>query len=94
MTEKKGTSEAADVLKTRNPGWATMRSTSAFRAINFELFVRPNKYVMAVRIGAFGACISYIAYMNLTNDNKNKPTYVSYDEEGTLTTRPKKSIWD
>ena len=43
MTEKKGTStsEAADVLKTRNPGWATMRSTSAFRAINFELFVRP-----------------------------------------------------
>ena len=30
-----------DVFKSRAPGWATMQSTSAFRAINFELFVRP-----------------------------------------------------
>ena len=49
---------------------------------------------MAVGIGAFGACISYIAYMNLTDENRKKSTYVSYDEEGTLTTRPKKSRWD
>ena len=34
-------SKGADMLKSENPGWATMRSTSAFRAINFELFVRP-----------------------------------------------------
>ena len=38
---QKGKDAMKDVFKTQSPGWATERSTSAFRAINFELFVKP-----------------------------------------------------
>ena len=39
--EKAEPTAVKDVFKSKTPGWATMQSTSAFRAINFELFVRP-----------------------------------------------------
>ncbi|BFZ01525.1 hypothetical protein BsWGS_04564 [Bradybaena similaris] len=73
-------------------GWATMGSTTAFRAINFELFMKPNKYVMAVGVLAFTGCLSYIVYMNVTDD-KRKDSYVTLDEDGGLTVRQKTSRW-
>ncbi|GFO37996.1 small integral membrane protein 8 [Plakobranchus ocellatus] len=77
----------------RRTGWASMPSTTAFRAINFELFVKPNKFVMVFGAITFTTCISYIVYMNLTDDNK-RSTYVTLDEDGGTTVRPKVSRWD
>lgn len=74
-------------------GWASMPSTTAFRAINFELFVKPNKFVMAFGAITFTTCISYIIYMNVTDDKK-KSTYVTLDEDGGTTVRPRQSRWD
>uniref|UniRef100_A0A0B6ZIQ3 Small integral membrane protein 8 n=1 Tax=Arion vulgaris TaxID=1028688 RepID=A0A0B6ZIQ3_9EUPU len=73
-------------------GWASMGSTSAFRAINFELFVKPNKFVMAFGVIAFTSCLSYIVYMNVTDD-KRRSTYVTLDEDGGTTRRQKTSRW-
>ncbi|CAG5133644.1 unnamed protein product [Candidula unifasciata] len=73
-------------------GWASMGSTTAFRAINFELFMKPNKYVMAFGVLAFTSCVSYIVYMNVTDD-KRKDSYVTLDEDGGLTVRKRTSRW-
>ncbi|CAL1531865.1 unnamed protein product [Lymnaea stagnalis] len=74
-------------------GLASMPSTSAFRAINFELYVKPNKLVMACGILAFSSCVAYIAYMNLTDDLK-KGTYVTLDTDGGTTVRQRTSRWE
>jgi len=92
-TSKNKKSPLSDIFKIQRPGWATERSTGPFRAINFELFVKPNKIVMGFGIAAFTGCISYIFFMNLTDDKK-KSTYVTLDEDGGMTTRPKTSRWD
>lgn len=39
--DTKTSAKANDAFKTETPGWASARSTSAFRALNFELFIRP-----------------------------------------------------
>ncbi|RWS26984.1 small integral membrane protein 8-like isoform X2, partial [Leptotrombidium deliense] len=41
-----------------------MQTTTLFRITNFELFAKPNKYVMGFGLVAITACVSYIAYMN------------------------------
>lgn len=51
-----------------------------------------NKYVMAVGVLAFTSCLSYIVYMNVTDD-KRKDSYVTLDEDGGLTVRKKTSRW-
>ncbi|KAL8598335.1 hypothetical protein ACOMHN_047656 [Nucella lapillus] len=84
---------AKTAFKSKAPGWATMQSTTAFRAINFELFVRPNKFVMGLGVTLFVGSIGYIMYMNLTDDTRKK-TYVTMDGDGTLSSRPRVSRWE
>lgn len=92
-TQKVEKAGIKDVFKIQKPGWAQERSTGPFRALNFELFVKPNKVVMIFGIAAFTGCVSYIVYMNL-NDDKKKKTYVTLDEDGGMTQRPRPSRWD
>ncbi|KAM0730670.1 Small integral membrane protein 8 [Formica fusca] len=49
---------------TPGDGLRSLRSTSLFRAINFELYVKPNKTVMILGIVAMLGCSGYIFYMN------------------------------
>ena len=42
---------------------------------------------------AFTTCISYIVYMNMTDDKK-RSTYVTLDEDGGTTVRPRPSRWE
>ncbi|KAH9489940.1 Small integral membrane protein 8 [Bulinus truncatus] len=79
--------------KTPATGWASMPSTSLFRAVNFELYVKPNKVAMICGVAAFSSCVAYIAYMNL-KDTSKKETYVTLDVDGGTTRRPKTSRWD
>ncbi|XP_048744194.1 small integral membrane protein 8-like [Ostrea edulis] len=77
--------------KFQSPGWRKLPSTSAFRAINFELYAKPNLMVMGPGTMLFLGCIGYIIYMRMKED---KNSYTAMNEDGTLTKRPKTSKWD
>ncbi|XP_052706201.1 small integral membrane protein 8-like [Crassostrea angulata] len=77
--------------KFKTPGWRTLPSTSAFRAINFELYAKPNIMVMGPGTVLFLGCIGYIIYMRM---NEDKNSYTAMNADGTLTRREKTSRWD
>lgn len=49
---------------------AGMRSTLAFRIINPELFIKPNKFVMGLGLFCLGGCVLYLINMNLKHDKR------------------------
>jgi hypothetical protein len=69
------------------------QSTSLFRALNFELFVKPNKVVMIAGLITFTFCVSYIAYINATAENR-KDMYMAMNERGKLEKRQRASRWE
>ncbi|XP_078488738.1 small integral membrane protein 8 [Ciona intestinalis] len=75
-------------------GLRGLRSTTAFRALNFELYVRPNKYVMGIGLVLITGCVSYLAYMNATAENKSTGVYEVYNTDGSVQTEKRKSKWD
>jgi len=70
-----------------------VQSTALFRAMNFELFVKPNIVVMGIGIVSITACIAYIAYWNATAENR-KNDYMALTEQGNLEKRKRSSKWD
>nr|XP_033793073.1 small integral membrane protein 8 [Geotrypetes seraphini] len=77
----------------RVPGLRGVRTSSLFRAVNPELFIRPNKPVMAFGLIAVTLCVAYIGYLHATEENK-KDLYEAIDSEGTRYMRRKSSKWD
>ncbi|XP_072042451.1 small integral membrane protein 8-like [Amphiura filiformis] len=77
-------------------GLRGVRTTSLFRAVNFELFVKPNKAVMAFGLVAITGCVAYIGYMHAMKENKtDELIYEQYRPDGsTEWTRTKRSKWD
>lgn len=51
-------------------GFRDLGATTLFRITNFELFVKPNKYVMAFGLTTFSICCGYLFYMNLNYDDQ------------------------
>jgi hypothetical protein len=70
-----------------------VQSTALFRALNFELFVKPNVVVMGIGIASITACVAYIAYWNSTAENR-KNDYMALNEKGNLEKRKRTSKWD
>ncbi|KAL3864967.1 hypothetical protein ACJMK2_006608 [Sinanodonta woodiana] len=87
--------QKADPLRAAETGtgWGKMKSTSLFRALNFELYIKPNKHVISFGIAALVGCVAYISYMNLTAD-KRVNTYTAMNPDGTFTRRTRTSRWD
>ncbi|POI28648.1 hypothetical protein CIB84_007602 [Bambusicola thoracicus] len=77
----------------RNPGLRGARTTTLFRAVNPELFIKPNKPVMAFGLVAITLCVAYLGYLHATVENK-KDLYEAVDSEGSRYTRRKTSKWD
>lgn len=73
-------------------GIRSMRTTTAFRVVNFELYAKPNYFTMALGVSLFTGCIGYLTYLNYKQRKEN--TYTTINLDGTLTTRPKTSKWD
>lgn len=71
-----------------------MKTSNAFRIINFELYAKPNKRVMGLGGFVFMAACGYILYLRMTDEYKDVPTYTTMNEDGTMTRRVKKSKWD
>ncbi|XP_037699840.1 small integral membrane protein 8 [Choloepus didactylus] len=77
----------------RNPGLRGVRTTTLFRAVNPELFIKPNRPVMAFGLITLSLCVAYIGYLHAAQENK-KDLYEAVDSEGRSYMRRKTSKWD
>ncbi|XP_016111469.1 small integral membrane protein 8 [Sinocyclocheilus grahami] len=77
----------------RSPGLRGVRSTSLFRAVNPELFIKPNKPVMAVGLLSLTLCVGYLGYLHAVRDNQQQ-LYEAVDSQGERHMRRKSSRWD
>ncbi|XP_014456047.2 small integral membrane protein 8 isoform X1 [Alligator mississippiensis] len=77
----------------RSPGLRGVRTTTLFRAVNPELFIKPNKPIMAFGLITITLCVAYIGYLHATQENK-KDLCEAIDSEGTRSVRRKTSKWD
>ncbi|CAL8315504.1 unnamed protein product [Merluccius merluccius] len=77
----------------RDPGLRGARTTTLFRAVNPELFIRPNKPVMALGLVSITLCVGYLGYLHAVKDN-DQTLYEATDAEGEKYMRRKTSKWD
>ncbi|XP_027709500.1 small integral membrane protein 8 [Vombatus ursinus] len=77
----------------RIPGLRGTRTTTLFRAVNPELFIKPNKPVMIFGMITLTLCVAYMGYLHATQENK-KDLYEAIDSGGARYMRRKTSKWD
>ncbi|NP_001297985.1 small integral membrane protein 8 [Esox lucius] len=77
----------------RIPGLRGAKTTTLFRAVNPELFIRPNKPVMAFGLVTITLCVGYLGYLHATKEN-DQELYEAVDSEGEKYMRRKTSKWD
>uniref|UniRef100_A0A8C5ES01 Small integral membrane protein 8 n=1 Tax=Gouania willdenowi TaxID=441366 RepID=A0A8C5ES01_GOUWI len=77
----------------QSPGLRGARTTTLFRAVNPELFIKPNKPVMAFGLVTITLCIGYLGYLHAMKDN-DQQLYEAVDSEGQRYMRRKSSKWD
>ncbi|OAD59217.1 hypothetical protein WN48_09483 [Eufriesea mexicana] len=58
-------------------GLRSLKSTMLFRAVNYELYVKPNKVIMIFGTIAMFGCMGYIAYMQHNSDNTKSYSMVN-----------------
>uniref|UniRef100_H0WVC4 Small integral membrane protein 8 n=1 Tax=Otolemur garnettii TaxID=30611 RepID=H0WVC4_OTOGA len=77
----------------QNPGLRGVHTTTLFRAVNPELFINPNKPVMAFGLAALSLCVAYTGYLHATQEIK-KDLCEAVDSEGHRHMRRRASEWD
>uniref|UniRef100_A0A1A8MZ33 Small integral membrane protein 8 n=2 Tax=Nothobranchius TaxID=28779 RepID=A0A1A8MZ33_9TELE len=77
----------------RSPGLRGAQTTSLFRAVNPELFIKPNKPVMAFGLVAITLCVGYLGYLHAMKEN-DQQLYEAIDSQGERHMRKKSSRWD
>ncbi|XP_036941678.1 small integral membrane protein 8 [Acanthopagrus latus] len=77
----------------RTPGLRGAQTTTLFRAVNPELFIRPNKPVMVFGLVTITLCVGYLGYLHATKEN-DQQLYEAIDSEGERYMRRKTSKWD
>ncbi|XP_051510857.1 small integral membrane protein 8 [Myxocyprinus asiaticus] len=77
----------------RSPGLRGVRTTSLFRAVNPELFIKPNKPVMVFGLVTISLCVGYLGYLHAIREN-DQQLYEAVDSEGERYMRRKTSRWD
>jgi len=75
-------------------GAPAVQSTSLFRALNFELYAKPNTFVMVAGVVAFSSCLGYVAYINYTKDPNAPKTYNVIDDRGKFQKMQRTSRWE
>ncbi|XP_011301392.1 small integral membrane protein 8 [Fopius arisanus] len=82
----------------KNPGAApgdgirSLRSTMLFRAVNYELYVKPNIVIMALGLAAIVGCSGYIFYMRSKYEDMGY--YTALETDGKETFKKKESKWN
>ncbi|CAL1673689.1 unnamed protein product [Lasius platythorax] len=75
---------------TPGDGLRSLRSTSLFRAINFELYIKPNKTIMLLGVIAMLGCSGYIFYMNSGQRKNNYQAMMKSDDTVVLVRKASK----
>ncbi|KAG7190029.1 hypothetical protein KM043_006179 [Ampulex compressa] len=83
--EKKGNEPAP------GDGLRSLKSTMLFRAVNYELYVKPNKVIMAFGVIAMLGCTAYLLYMN--RDRSTVQYYSTVQPDGSIALQKKTSKW-
>ncbi|CAK6974506.1 small integral membrane protein 8 [Scomber scombrus] len=86
-------SEAPAEKGYRTPGLRGAQTTTLFRAVNPELFIKPNKPMMAFGLITITLCVGYLGYMHAMKEN-DQQIYEAIDSEGERYTRRRTSKWD
>ncbi|XP_056620903.1 small integral membrane protein 8 [Triplophysa dalaica] len=89
--QKPGISEREAEYK--GPGLRGVKTTSLFRAVNPELFIRPNKPVMFFGLVTISLCVGYLGYLHAIRD-RDQQLYEAIDSDGETYMRKKTSRWD
>ncbi|XP_001604253.3 small integral membrane protein 8 [Nasonia vitripennis] len=76
---------------TPGDGIRSLKSTPMFRAINYELYVKPNNVVMALGVIAMTGCVGYILYMRSKYESMGY--YTAVEADGKETFKKKVSKW-
>jgi Domain of unknown function (DUF4500) len=63
-----------------------------FRAINFELYAKPNAIIMGIGLVAITGCLGYIAWMR--HQWESLGYYSAIKEDGTEHFEKRKSRWE
>lgn len=107
MAEKKSSNNRerptlADTYK--NPhgktAWSRAGATTAFKAINPELFIKANRFTTVVGLIALTGCVAFVGYLHAMDENKkdlknNRELYKAVDEDGRFSkVAERKSRWD
>ncbi|KAJ8970865.1 hypothetical protein NQ314_000990 [Rhamnusium bicolor] len=83
-------------MSNKNPapgdGLRSVRTTNLFRAVNFELYAKPNAVIMGLGLVAIAGCVGYIAYMRSKYEGLGY--YGAVREDGTEEFLKRKSKWD
>ncbi|KAJ8356073.1 hypothetical protein SKAU_G00188670 [Synaphobranchus kaupii] len=88
-----GKAEAPKERSFKTPGLRGVQTTTLFRAVNPELFIKPNKPVMAFGLVTISLCVAYLGYLHATKEN-DQELYEAVDSEGEKYMRRKTSKWD
>uniref|UniRef100_A0A336KE03 Small integral membrane protein 8 n=1 Tax=Culicoides sonorensis TaxID=179676 RepID=A0A336KE03_CULSO len=73
-------------------GIRSLRSTMAFRAINFELYAKPNIVIMTLGLIGLSGALGYIAWMR--HKYEAQGYYVAVQNDGTEIFTKRKSKWE
>ncbi|XP_075978998.1 small integral membrane protein 8 [Anticarsia gemmatalis] len=73
-------------------GIRSMRSSTAFKVINYELYAKPNIVVMTIGATCFCLALGYMAYMRSKYESMGY--YAAVDKDGKEIFEKKKSKWD
>ncbi|XP_071536807.1 small integral membrane protein 8 [Panulirus ornatus] len=73
-------------------GIKSIQTTGVFKAVNFELYVKPNLAVMTFGVLAIICSTAYLAYMK--SQLQESKTYVAIAEDGSQHLTQKKSKWE
>ncbi|XP_061785292.1 small integral membrane protein 8 isoform X2 [Nerophis lumbriciformis] len=87
---RKEVSKGADNYST--PGLRGVQTTSLFRAVNPELFIKPNKPVMAFGLITITLCVGYLGYLHAMKEDQQ--LYEAIDSDGERLMRRKASKWE
>ncbi|KAL4649031.1 small integral membrane protein 8 [Arapaima gigas] len=74
------------------PGLRGAKTTTLFRAVNPELFIKPNKPVMAFGLVAISLCVGYLGYLHAVKEDQE--LYEAIDSQGERHMRRRTSKWD
>jgi len=75
-------------------GLRSVATTNVFRAVNFELYAKPNRYMITFGILAFSTCVLYIYNMRRSAAEDLANTYTALDDQDQLVLRKKRSRWE